>query len=911
MVLSGQYEDRLRSKLDKFPDNAYFAYIRDIPEPDLESRILVEIPAYCDPEVLPTMRAALAMAANPERIHFAVCYQGDDDAEASEVAAMPHTKVKRFHDADAPGLCAARYEAAMLRDGEEYVMHVDSHMRFGSFWDVCVIDQYSRCPSEKKVLTEYNLNYVEAVTEPVDSDWFDAHTRLDGQKVCFNYFEGGIRKARFTGRPFFNGPNPSIGAFICGHFVFGGADIDEVVPPDPNMFFVADEPCIALRFWTHGYDIYHPGARAVYHLYARDKALSDAGVTKGVQRFSLKSSESSKRSASELARMMMLFTDGLNPALGEYSLGTERTSKEYYAYSGLDYRSMLARRYALDCKFGVEHDDADMAPVCLHGSSVIEAKHPMYGVCLHGVHRAVIFVIVTAYKAKNELVETVRSLYDNADNPERVRVCVVAQLTEDKWLDAVREMGAEVVPCEPKGAGNAHYVGEEHIPDDAAYVLYSEEHMYYVYGWDTAIASYMRYCGENAVISDWASGFQYDKPFPTDPVKGLVICAKGMMPYGHPLIQFGRYFDVDRPVRGAFIIGHNVIVPARVAREIRHSPDMFLNSNESYMNYRYWCAGIDVYHAPYRYCYHYYATERNGGGDRTRSMETGFSAPRMRYLLGLSKDNPGADMRFALGHSRTLKAFAAFSGADPFTGKCSLRAQLGTFADDTCTDIIDNPSVNCGTDSKRWADSVNKSVGIAMARTDMFLKMDRNALEAFFGNNGALIGVWPTGKIVSNGGCIFGLPGTKLSVTSDARINMYPNSRIFVVGDMTLGKNVVVNVYPNATLVFGLGYLNSNCVLECWKRLNIIDTIVGPNTYLCDGYACDAVTADGSVCMPTDDVNVGPHVWLASGVTVMPGTKMLDAAAGAMTRVEGPVGPAELVAGNPGRIVKTGVHWFG
>ena len=656
------------------------------------------------------MRAALAKAANPDRIHFAGCYQGDDDVEAEEVARFPNTKVKRFSDEDAPGLCAARYEASLLHEDEEYVMHVDSHMRFAAFWDVCVIDQFSRCPGEKKALSEYNMNYGDYIGEPVDSVCFDQMAHVGGKKVGFSYFQANSYKARFTGKFGFQGPDPRRGAFIGGHFLFGRPEMDIDVPSDPDTYFTADEACVAMRLWTHGYDIWHPGVRSVFHLYGRVEVAAKLDSKAKVERFS-NGRESSMRSAGEPARMFKLFTDGLNPDFARFGLGTERTAEEYYSYAGINYRSRMARKFSLDGAIGEEHGDDAMAPVCICGGLLTDKAHPMRGTDFAGVHSDVFFVIVTAYKAHNELVETVRSLYGNADNPERIRVCVVAQLTDEEWLEQVRRLGAMVVPCEPKGAGNAHYVGEEHIPDDAAYVLYSEEHMYYVYGWDTAIASYMRYCGDRAVISDWAPGFSYDKAFPVAPWNGCVICARGMRAYGHPLIQFGRMFDIDRPVRGAFIIGHNLIVPADVARQVRHSPDMYLNSNESYMNYRYWCAGVDVYHAPRRYCYHYYAPARNGGSDGTKSKEYEFSAPRMKQLLGISDKDEGADVRFALGRLRSLASFVAYSGADPFNRTCSMRAQLGAFADDVGEGIVPSEPLDCRKDGDYWKKAMISSFG--------------------------------------------------------------------------------------------------------------------------------------------------------------------------------------------------------
>ena len=43
-----------------------------------KEKILIEIASYCDKELLNTVNSAIIQAEYPDRIHFAICYQGDD-----------------------------------------------------------------------------------------------------------------------------------------------------------------------------------------------------------------------------------------------------------------------------------------------------------------------------------------------------------------------------------------------------------------------------------------------------------------------------------------------------------------------------------------------------------------------------------------------------------------------------------------------------------------------------------------------------------------------------------------------------------------------------------------------------------------------------------------------------------------
>lgn len=93
----------VRRKLSEYSDNTYFAYVNGLEQPDLSSTILVEIPAYHDPLLMWTIHNALNAAANPDRIHFAVCHQGDDDEALEALGRVRNCRVTHFAEKDVPG----------------------------------------------------------------------------------------------------------------------------------------------------------------------------------------------------------------------------------------------------------------------------------------------------------------------------------------------------------------------------------------------------------------------------------------------------------------------------------------------------------------------------------------------------------------------------------------------------------------------------------------------------------------------------------------------------------------------------------------------------------------------------------------------------------------------------------------
>ena len=358
--LPDRFRARLRAEMLRISGSEYLEYLKKIGKPDLASTILIEIPAYRDPEVLPTVRAALAMAANPDRIRFAVCLQDDDPEKLEALYAVPNCKVKYYPSDEAPGLCAARYDCQQLLDGEDFVLHIDSHMRFARFWDVAAIDQWRLCGSEKAVVSDYAKAIGEGELElPVDATAFTRHVDMYCGVLNASFFTGNLPELRHRVTRLYKTDRPLLGAFVSGHCLFGRACVDRQCPSDPQMEFVADEHSVAARLWTHGFDIYQAGVRCIFHLYNRarreDTAYAhpcpavtiEGGITRG------------ERQSRRLEKLFGVY-DRPDVDLSGFDLGRERSLKDYQAFCGVDFKDLTIRRFAAFGRFDVEHGPEDM-----------------------------------------------------------------------------------------------------------------------------------------------------------------------------------------------------------------------------------------------------------------------------------------------------------------------------------------------------------------------------------------------------------------------------------------------------------------------------------------------------------------------------------------------------------------------
>ena len=116
--------------------------------------ILVHLPAYREPELIPTIKSALENAKNPERIHFGICRQfnpEDGFDNVDEYRDDPRFKIKDIPYEEAKGLAYARgvINDDLLTD-EDFVCQLDSHHRFSENWDETKTRHHNRLN---------NLNY--------------------------------------------------------------------------------------------------------------------------------------------------------------------------------------------------------------------------------------------------------------------------------------------------------------------------------------------------------------------------------------------------------------------------------------------------------------------------------------------------------------------------------------------------------------------------------------------------------------------------------------------------------------------------------------------------------------------------------------------------------------------------------
>ena len=293
-------------------------------------RIFVHAPAYRDREMQWTLRDMFEQAAHPERVFAGVCWQTipEEDADCFVIRPNPGQVREDFvHANEAKGLGWARARSQSHWRGEEYVLQIDSHMRFAPGWDQTCLDMLAKCDAPDPVLTVYPASYTPPDTLQTPGRAVQTLDKFTSTHIL-----------QFTAKHVpddmaFDRPLPTAGC--AGGFIFGPSRLLTDVPPDPAIYFIGEEPNLAIRMWTHGFDLFSPNECVIYHYYyRRDGSRHWDDQPKAV------------RDLNEIsfARMRALTMPERAPpedvaALGRFGLGPARSLAQYKAYAGVDFAS--------------------------------------------------------------------------------------------------------------------------------------------------------------------------------------------------------------------------------------------------------------------------------------------------------------------------------------------------------------------------------------------------------------------------------------------------------------------------------------------------------------------------------------------------------------------------------------------
>lgn len=307
--------------------------------------IFVQIAAYRDPELLPTIRDCLAKAAWPDDLRFGICWQTDaEDRSLEPFLGSDRFRIQRVPWHESKGLCWARAEIQKMYEGEDYTLQIDSHHRFAPGWDRFFLGSLESCGSPKPILTSYAGVYEPGVSETPPSGPFKMVADRFTPSGTILFLPRDIPGWRdLTG--------PVRARFVSGHFFLTLGRHCEEYRYDPQLYFAGDEISLSIRSYTLGYDLFHPHRNMVWHEYTR------AGRTKHWDDHTNQQTQAAiekpwhERDVISKRRLRkMLREEDNDEDLGPYGLGTVRSHADYERYAGIDFGRRLLQRETVEGK---------------------------------------------------------------------------------------------------------------------------------------------------------------------------------------------------------------------------------------------------------------------------------------------------------------------------------------------------------------------------------------------------------------------------------------------------------------------------------------------------------------------------------------------------------------------------------
>ena len=306
--------------------------------------VFVQMAAYRDPQLKGTLKDLFAKADEPENLSVCVCWQHDDKDEWDDLDDYKdnlNVNILDYKASESKGACWARHKIQQEYNGEDFTLQLDSHHRFIKGWDTELKNMYYGLQLdgyEKPLITAYIPGYDDKTGKPIDSEpW----------RLYYNYFghDGPLHTMPETIPDYkkLTGPVPS--RFFSAHWAFADGDFSKNVQHDPKMYFHGEEITLAVRAFTHGYDLFHPHKTLAWHHYGRKDNPKhwDDDTT-----YNDYNSVSYERVRKLLGIGGEKFKNDFNY---KYGFGTERTLEEYERYAGIRFSDKGVQQYTLDRKY--------------------------------------------------------------------------------------------------------------------------------------------------------------------------------------------------------------------------------------------------------------------------------------------------------------------------------------------------------------------------------------------------------------------------------------------------------------------------------------------------------------------------------------------------------------------------------
>ena len=304
------------------------------------SSIFIQIPSYRDWELPKTVSDAINKASGQHELYFGihncVLFPGEVIKPESTVN-WAHIKYKESIAPENIGVNKSRYIANEFYDGEDYYLQIDSHMRFVKDWDlksIKMINDYMSDEIQKPLITMYPPSY--SYADNGKTEILGDFTFLT--RILFTENPNKFKETLIPTQTAHKIPDGCIyTASISGGFIFTLGSFAKI-KPNQKIAFWGEEPLIAARAFTHGFDLVAPTEYLAYHLYTSNQSYSKIRRNHVWKDFS---EEWTQLAALSDIEYKIIFTENI---IGPNGFGDKRSLRDYEEFAGLDFTTGKVRQ---------------------------------------------------------------------------------------------------------------------------------------------------------------------------------------------------------------------------------------------------------------------------------------------------------------------------------------------------------------------------------------------------------------------------------------------------------------------------------------------------------------------------------------------------------------------------------------
>ena len=545
-----------------------------------KDKILVEIASYRDPELLNTVYSAIIQADYPERVFFAICDQSDNMEIYEKLKINKNCKIKKLKESEARGSCYARYLCQQMIDDEKYIFQIDSHMRFVKHWDTKLIEELLSLNDKKAIISFYPAYCTEEMMKlPLYDKKYDEPT--EGCIMFTTGFHNGDSYFLKINSMPINKDDPlakTKSVFMGAGNFFTFSEAHKEVLHDPNMYFYGDELAMAIRLYTHGWNIYNSGEGYVYHQYER-KNQKFPPVENGM--------------SNELNRLLTLIGVSKNKEdLGEFGLGNERTLEDFEKFSGIDFKNRIIH---LNAESG-EIENEELRNKISFFSTLKKEKEEETNKA-----EKIEILIVDLF---NEYEKCIDVCLNNAVNKEKINFIVASRKTNRMSKENLQKKHIKKYIHLKRDETYSQGLSKisEYVGD--CYIAIVDSSVRFLKGWDKYLLANIKECGKNSALTSWVWKASEETDAENFMVYNNIPKEFKEFYYYLPYLYYDEKNDLSKrknPYKTPFISDGFLFCHSNIIKKVKIDPNITYEEQKYLYSLRLWTNGIDIYYPNFSY----------------------------------------------------------------------------------------------------------------------------------------------------------------------------------------------------------------------------------------------------------------------------------------------------------------------